>query len=226
MNAVIVRRIERADEPTIARLASFGVATLHEAQGRCGLMHPAMRPLFPAARLAASAVTVLCHPGDNLMIHAALDVCRPGDALVVAVKSASTDGMFGELLAVSCVARGVRGLIIDAGVRDSAAIGEMRFPVWSTAICAQGTAKSSAGSVNVPIVCAGALIRPGDIVVADHDGVVVVPRTDADSVARQAAAREAREASTRERLRAGELGLDIYGLRAKLEELGVEWKDT
>lgn len=225
MNAIIVRRIERAADRTIARLASFGVATLHEAQGRCGLMQPAMRPLFPAARLTASAVTVLCHPGDNLMIHAALDVCQPGDALVVAVKSTSTDGMFGELLAVSCVARGVRGLVIDSGVRDSAAIAEMQFPVWSTAICAQGTAKSSAGSVNVPIVCAGALIHPGDIVAADHDGVVVVPRERADEVARQAAAREAREVSTRERLKAGELGLDIYGLRAKLEELGVKWVD-
>jgi len=226
VKAIIVRRIERADEETIHRLEAFGVATIHEAQGRHGLMRPDMRPLFPAARLAASAVTVLCHAGDNLMIHAALDVCRPGDALVVAVKSESRDGMFGELLAVSCVARGVRGLVIDAGVRDSSTIAAMGFPLWSKAICAQGTAKSSAGSVNVPIVCADALVHPGDIVVGDHDGVVVVARAAAQDVVRQAEARETRESSTRDRLRAGELGLDIYGLRARLKELGVEWVDA
>lgn len=226
MKAVIVRHIERAAEETIGALSAFGVATIHEAQGRSGLMRPYMRPLFPEQRIAASVVTVLCHPGDNLMIHAALDVCRPGDALVVAVKAESTDGMFGELLAVSCVARGVRCLVIDAGVRDSRAIVAMGFPVWSRAICAQGTVKATAGSVNVPIVCAGTLVHPGDIIVGDADGVVVVDRASAPDVAREAAARDAKEDATRARLRAGELGLDMYGLRAKLKELGVDWVES
>jgi len=223
MKTIIVRSIDRVDARAVESLAAYGVATIHEALGRTGLMHPYMRPLFPTARVAGTAVTVLSHAGDNLMVHAALGVCRPGDVLVVALKSESTDGMFGELLAVSCVAQGVRGLVIDAGVRDSDAITTMGFPVWSKAICAQGTVKATPGSVNVPILCAGALVEPGDAVVGDRDGVVIVPRHAAVEVGRLAGARETREEATRARLRAGELGLDFYGLRAKLKELGVEW---
>jgi 4-hydroxy-4-methyl-2-oxoglutarate aldolase len=225
VKTVIVRGIERAPEETVAALGRFGVATIHEAQGRTGLLRPYMRPIYPDAHVCGSAVTVLCHPGDNLMIHAALDVCRPGDVLVVAVKGESSDGMFGELLAVSAVAHGVRGLVIDAGVRDSATIAAMKFPVWAKAISAQGTVKATPGAVNVAIVCAGAPVSPGDVVVGDHDGIVVVARAGAADVARQAAAREVREDATRARLRSGELGIDIYGLRAKLKELGVEWVD-
>jgi 4-hydroxy-4-methyl-2-oxoglutarate aldolase len=206
-------------------LGELGVATVHEAQGRAGLMRPYMRPIYAEARVAAAAVTVLCHPGDNLMIHAALEVCRPGDVLVVTPVSESSDGMFGELLAVSCQAQGVVGLVIDAGVRDTADLTAMQFPVWSKAISAQGTVKASAGSVNVPIVCAGASVRPGDVIVGDQDGVVVVPREAAAEVARAGEQRRAREERTRERLRAGELGLDFYGLRARLAELGVEYVD-
>ena len=223
MKTIIVRKIDRVDTATIAELSKYGVATIHEALGRTGLMRHYIRPLSPDTKLAGTAVTVLCHAGDNLMIHAAMDVCRPGDVLVVGVKSESTDGMFGELLAVSCMARGVVGLVIDAGVRDSDTIAAMRFPVWSKAISAQGTVKATPGSVNVPIVCADITVEPGDAVVADRDGVVIVPRRMAAEVARLSAAREAREEVTRARLRAGELGLDFYGLRAKLKELGVEW---
>jgi len=175
--------------------------------------------------MAASAVTVSCQPGDNLMIHAAIEVCQPGDALVVATTSESTDGMFGELLATSCRAHGIVGLVIDAGVRDAADLAAMPFPVWAKAISAQGTVKASAGSVNVDVVCAGALVRPGDVVVGDHDGVVVVSRESAPEVARLAAARMAKEEKSRERLRAGELGIDMYGLRAKIGELGIQYID-
>jgi 4-hydroxy-4-methyl-2-oxoglutarate aldolase len=171
-------------------------------------------------------VTVSCHPGDNLMIHAAVEVCQPGDVLVVAPTSESTDGMFGELLAVSCRAHGIAGLIIDAGIRDAADITAMQFPVWSKCICAQGTVKASAGSVNVPLVCAGAWIHPGDAIVADLDGVVVTPRQSASEVARLGEERRAKEEKTRERLARGELGLDFYGLRAKLAELGVRYDDA
>ena len=225
MKPVIVRHTQRAAPATIAALGRFGVATLHEAQGRTGLLRPYMRPLAATATVAGSAVTVLCHTGDNIMIHAALDVCQPGDVLVVAVDGESTDGMFGELLAVSAVARGVRGLVIDAGVRDSGVIVSRGFPVWSKAICAQGTVKSTPGSVNVPVVCAGAQVHPGDVIVGDADGVVVVRRAVAAEVADAAAAREAREDEMRQRLEKGELGIDIYGLRAKLAALGVEWID-
>jgi 4-hydroxy-4-methyl-2-oxoglutarate aldolase len=221
----IIRKIGRADGETIRTLGQQGVATVHEAQGRTGLMRPYMRPIFPTARLAASAVTVSCQPGDNLMIHAAIEVCRPGDVLVVATTSESTDGMFGELLATSCQAYGVAGLIIDAGVRDVADLTSMDFPVWAKAVSAQGTVKASPGSVNIEIVCAGAVVQPGDVIVADQDGVVVVRRSVAAGIVQLGAARIEKEQKSRKRLRAGELGIDFYGLRAKLAELGVEYVD-
>jgi 4-hydroxy-4-methyl-2-oxoglutarate aldolase len=225
MKHKIVRNIARADAELIETLGRQGVATIHEAQGRAGLMRPYMRPIYPSARMAASAVTVSCQPGDNLMIHAAIEVCRPGDALVVATTSESTDGMFGELLATSCRAHGIVGLVIDAGVRDVADLTEMDFPIWSKAVSAQGTVKASPGSVNVDIVCAGAPVRPGDVVVGDQDGVVVVRRETAAEVARLGAARIEKEEKSRERLKAGELGVDFYGLRVKLKELGIEYTD-
>jgi 4-hydroxy-4-methyl-2-oxoglutarate aldolase len=222
----IVRRIERPPADIVRLLGELGVATVHEAQGRTGLMRPYMRPLYPGAGLAAPAITVSCHPGDNLMIHAAMEVCSPGDVLVVAPVSESYDGMFGELLATSCRAHGVAGLVIDAGVRDTADLIEMKFPVWSKAVSAQGTVKAAAGSVNIDVVCAGALVHPGDVVIGDQDGVVVVPRRDAAEVAKLGELRRAKEERSRERLRAGELGLDMYNLRAKLAELGVEYVES
>jgi 4-hydroxy-4-methyl-2-oxoglutarate aldolase len=225
MKPTIVRRVARADAAIVRTLGELGVATVHEAQGRTGLMRPYLRPIYPAARAAGSAITVASQPGDNLMIHAAMELCQPGDVLVVSPTSDSTDGMFGELLAVSARAHGVTGLVIDAGVRDVADLTAIEFPVWSKAISAQGTVKSTAGWVNVPIVCAGMSVRPGDVIVADLDGVVVVPRHHADEVARLGLERVAKEQKTRERLRSGELGLDFYGLRAKLDELGVRYVD-
>jgi 4-hydroxy-4-methyl-2-oxoglutarate aldolase len=219
----IVRNIPRPDPEAVKILGELGVATVHEAQGRTGLMKPYMRPIYPSAKAAGPAVTVLCQSGDNLMIHAAVAVCRPGDILVVTTSSDSTDGMFGDLLATSLTAHGVLGLVIDAGVRDVSELTAMDFPVWSKAIHAQGTVKATAGSVNIPIVCAGAAIQPGDVIVADMDGVVVVPREKAGEVAKASQARVAKEEKNRHSLRAGELGLDMYGLRAKLKELGVEW---
>ncbi|MGO9125932.1 MAG: 4-carboxy-4-hydroxy-2-oxoadipate aldolase/oxaloacetate decarboxylase [Terriglobales bacterium] len=226
MQPRIIRKINRPPADVVNLLGELGVATIHEAQGRSGLMRPYMRPIYPNARVAGPAVTVLCHPGDNLMIHAAVEVCSPGDVLVVATTAESSDGMFGELLAVSCRAHGVAGVVIDAGVRDTADLTAMNFPVWSKAISAQGTVKATAGSVNVEMVCAGARIRPGDIIVGDQDGVVVVPLEDATNVAGLAKQRLAKEAGSRERLRAGELGLDMYGLRSKLTGLGVEYIDS
>ena len=225
MKPRIVRTIKRADREVARQLGLFGVATVHEAQGRTGLMRPYMRPVYPTARVGGTAVTVLCHAGDNLMLHAAIEIVKPGDVLVVAVTSDSMDGMFGDLLAVSCRAHGVEGLVIDAGVRDTADISAMQFPVWSKAISAQGTVKNTAGHVNVPVVCAGATVNPGDVIVGDADGVVVVQRDAAAHVVDLARERVQKEEATRERLRAGELGVDFYGLRAKLKELGVEYID-
>ncbi len=219
----IVKSIQRADAEAIKTLGEQGVATVHEAQNRTGLLNPCMRPIYPSARVAGSAVTISCQPGDNLMIHAAIEVCQPGDVLVVTTMSESTDGMFGELLATSCQAHGIAGLVIDAGVRDVADLTAMNFPVWSKAISAQGTVKATPGSVNIEVVCAGAIVRPGDIVVGDIDGVVVIRRELAAEVAKLGQQRLEKEQKSRERLKAGELGVDFYGLRAKLTELGVEY---
>ena len=225
MQHKIIRNIQRAAAEVIEALSTQGVATIHEAQGRIGLLNPYMRPIYPSAKVAGSAVTVSCQPGDNLMIHAAVEVCRPGDVLVVVTTSESTDGMFGDLLATSCQAHGIRGLIIDAGIRDVADLTTMDFPVWAKAISAQGTVKATPGSVNVDIVCAGAIIRPGDVVVGDIDGVVVIKREDAEVVAQLGQKRLEKEAQSRAKLAAGELGIEFYGLRAKLQELGVEYVD-
>ena len=225
MSHKVVQRIQRADAGVIKTLGGAGTATVHEAQGRSGLLRPYMRPIYPTARVAGSAVTVSCQAGDNLMIHASIAVCQPGDVLVVVTTSESTDGMFGELLGVSCQAHGIAGLIIDAGVRDTTELAAMNFPVWAKAVSAQGTVKSTAGDVNIPVVCAGAMIVPGDVIVGDSDGVVVVPREKAVEVAQASEQRIAKEEKTRQRLRSGELGLDFYGLRAKLVELGVEFVD-
>jgi len=225
MSHRIVRRILRASADVVRTLSTQGVATVHEAQFRTGLMKPFMRPIYPTARVAGSAVTISSPPGDNLMIHAAIEVCQPGDVLVVSPTSESTDGMFGELLATSCVSHGIAALVIDAGVRDVADLAAIDFPVWAKAISAQGTVKASAGSVNVEIVCAGVVVRPGDVVIGDQDGVVVVPRERAEEVARLGDERIAKEEKSRERLRTGELGIDFYNLRAKLKELGVEYID-
>lgn len=221
----VVRTIDRATTDVIAGLGDAGVATVHEASGRTGLMAPTMRPIQTGTRLAGSAITVLCAPGDNMMIHAAVEVVGPGDMLVVSTTSPSTDGMFGELLATSLRAHGCAGLVIDAGVRDVADLRDMGFPVWSTAVHAQGTVKETAGSVNIPIVCGGAAVTPGDVVVADDDGVMVVPREGAAQVLNAASERLVKEEETRGRLEAGELGLDFYGLRQRLEGLGTRWVD-
>ena len=225
MSHKVVRNIKRPDPEVVRELGELGVATVHEAQGRTGLMKPYMRPIYPSARAAGTAVTISSQPGDNLMIHAAMEVCQRGDILVVTTTSESTDGMFGELLGVSCEAHGVVGLITDAGVRDTAELTAMDFPVWARAISAQGTVKSTAGSVNVPVVCGGMAVHPGDVVVADADGVVVVPRERAAAVAQAGRDRIDKEAKTRERLRNGELGVDFYGLREKLKQLGVNYVD-
>src|SRR6267143_696924 len=225
MKPTVVRKVARPDAQLSKTLGELGVATVHEAQARTGLMRPYMRPIYPAAKAAGPAITISCHPGDNLMIHAAVEFCREGDILVVSTTSESTDGMFGELLAESARAYGVVGLVIDAGVRDVRDITEMQFPVWSKAISAQGTVKATAGSVNVPIVCAGTGVRAGDVIVADADGVVVVKHETAAEVARLAGERFVKEQKSRERLKSGELGIDFYGLRAKLSELGVRYVD-
>jgi 4-hydroxy-4-methyl-2-oxoglutarate aldolase len=221
---VVVRNIEQPAEHAVAALEKYGVSTVHEAQGRIGLLAGYMRPIYPGAAIAGAAVTVSLPPGDNLMIHVAVEVCRKGNILVVAPTSYCTDGYFGELLATSLRAHGVKGLIIEAGVRDVGPLTAMKFPVWSRAVHSQGTVKATLGSVNVPIVCAGAAIDPGDVIVADDDGVVVVKRADAAIVAAASEQRVKKEDVTREKLARGELGLDIYGLRAKLAELGLEYR--
>ena len=221
----IVRSVDRSEPETIAALRAAGVATGHEAAGRIGLLGPAIHPRQTGARIAGSAITVSCHPGDNLMIHAAVEVCQPGDVLVVTTSSPSTDGMFGGLLATSLMARGVVGLVIDAGVRDIATLREMGFPVWSRAVHAQGTVKASPGSVNVPIVVDGQLVNPGDVVIADDDGVLAVSTKVAPAVVDSAAQRLASEESKRAALAAGTLGLDLYDLRPLLARLGVQYTD-
>lgn len=213
----------RADLALVDTLGEFGVATVHEAIGRRGLLDRALRPIRPGSRLAGTAVTAVCWPGDNLMIHVAVEQCRPGDVLVVTTTSECHDGLFGELLATSLRARGVRGLVIRAGVRDVAALNEMGFPVWSTDVCAQGTVKATAGSVNVPISVAGELVHPGDAIVADDDGVLRVARQEVPAAVDASRARVAKEDQTRAALAAGQLGLDRYELRALLERLGVEY---
>jgi 4-hydroxy-4-methyl-2-oxoglutarate aldolase len=222
-SGIAIKSITRADPASVAQLKQFSVATVHEALGRRGLLASYMRPIYPGAKVCGTAVTILAHPGDNWMLHVAAELLQPGDVVVIGTSADNTDGMFGELLATSFRARGALGLVTDAGCRDTTELHAMHFPVWAKAVHSKGTVKATVGSVNTPIVCASAWVQPGDVVLADDDGVVIVPKRAAAQVAAASAAREAKEAGTRQRLAAGELGLDIYGMRESLSKAGLKY---